>query len=108
MRRSELPAVINSDHCPNAAVDDKSDFSFNEPCGLKAPETHPNIGTSARASSEKTNSMEDDAFNMHPKHLLCRRDTLEASSRLGGWSEIVTSSRRRTSTNVTDTDIELS
>jgi hypothetical protein len=106
MRSSELPAAINSDHCPNAAVDDRKDFSFTEPCGLNTPEVHPNMGTSEKASSEKTNSMDDDTFSKHPKHLLNSRGTLDANSRRGGWSEIETSSRRETSWNVTDTDTE--
>jgi hypothetical protein len=53
MRRSELPAAINKDHCPNAALDDNKFFSFNEPCGLNTPDPHPKAGTSDTASSGK-------------------------------------------------------
>jgi hypothetical protein len=102
MRRSELPAAINKDHCPNAALDDNKFFSFNELCGLNTPDPHPKAGTSDTASSEKTNEMEDDAFNRHPKHLLYNRGMLETDTPLGGLSETVTSSRRETSSNRTD------
>jgi len=53
MRRSELPAAINKDHCPNAALDDNKFFSFNELGGLNTPDPHPEAGTSDTASSSK-------------------------------------------------------
>jgi len=83
-------------------------FSFKDPSGVNTPEPQPNSGTCDTASSEKTNRMDDDAFDAHPKHLLYSRGTLDPETKAGGLSEIVTSSRRETPSNTTDAVTESS